>query len=252
MLQGKRLEFSGRFLAAYHNDASFYPEGSYTSYFIAKELSVTSRSKARTRPAQPIFRCDYHCKLDKSGEQWGRDGENKNIPGKTLEVKGIPAAFIKVSDVEAGIDPEPGYAHCGCRMDDLLFGRFLWKTLTVDSPETGIKEEGWEDFERLHPRLRRMMFKWWKESTGLSIHDIFLYDDRKVRPFPGANEDGHILFESSQYPHDLVKSKTLKTLNFWKEKYNAAFRTSESGNEHEKTVEGPAEIYGTDEEEFGE
>jgi hypothetical protein len=67
----------------------------------------------------------------------------------------------------------PGHLHCGCNEDDVLMDFYFWKTWSLTSELNGDKvTESMRD-QLMPPRLRAFVVHAFKNSTGLSIKDLY-------------------------------------------------------------------------------
>ncbi|KAG6823601.1 hypothetical protein H0H92_009694 [Tricholoma furcatifolium] len=110
--------------------------------------------------------CVYHHLHDRDGA--GQDGTGKYV------LNGMPnPRHINQSKAD-GVEPEPGFCHCGCTEENALFDFFFWKTweLSAQEDDGTVIRESLRD-QVLTPRLRAFFIQAFKTWTGISVDDIY-------------------------------------------------------------------------------
>ncbi|KAL0057909.1 hypothetical protein AAF712_015431 [Marasmius tenuissimus] len=159
-----------------HICASAYhcPEAGFFCYNLAKHCLESRESQ---------IKCIYHHKSDKSTKNYDRDGK-RQMTGVPME----PVAAGKRKKGSAGREKPAGakvakekeplrigedgrqYAHCGCAMDDAVWGFYLWKTLTISY---GGKTQPYGNWQLpMIPRLRNMVIDLLK-GQGVELEDVW-------------------------------------------------------------------------------
>ena len=69
---------------------------------------------------------------------------------------------------------EPGHMNCGCSIEDVLLEFFFWKTFIVMSSNPQIQTQFRVlDHNIIYPDMRRIWVQHWKQSTALTVEDIY-------------------------------------------------------------------------------
>ncbi|KAG6810510.1 hypothetical protein H0H92_011537 [Tricholoma furcatifolium] len=136
---------------------AFMPSAATRSRKLALEILTNNRTNVM---------CIYHHTYDKDGV--GQDGTG------TYKLNGMPFPRLTNSIKADGVEPEPGYMHCGCSEENALFDFHFWKTWQLSGTlEDGtFIQESLRD-QLLKPRLRAFVVQQFKQWTGLSIDDMY-------------------------------------------------------------------------------
>ncbi|KAJ8079460.1 hypothetical protein AAF712_013779 [Marasmius tenuissimus] len=173
--------------------ASHCPEAGRSCFNLAKDVLVSRRGQ---------LKCIYHYLVDKTSRVNDTKGDKDRLTGVpygpvkatkvvTAEGVGKSGAFNRLTLPKTSEGEE--YCHCGCRLEDAVWGLYLWKTGRISYNG---QEHGYER-QRKPPTPSERNF----EITRLKGLDITL--DRLWWYEPQVNHQGQVLHyrELSLYEH---------------------------------------------------
>lgn len=123
--------------------------------------------------------CRYHQSANKTGVQW--DGIDPSDVARAYELTGVhwDRRFIGHGNQKKGekaqhAPPMPGYGHCGCDIDSILWDLIFFKEASITSthPLVSGVSEGFGK-QPLQPRIRALFIDLMQARTGLAIDDLF-------------------------------------------------------------------------------
>ncbi|KAG6824603.1 hypothetical protein H0H92_006369 [Tricholoma furcatifolium] len=135
----------------------FMPSAASRTRKLALQLLTNNRTNVM---------CLYHHVHDRDGA--GQDGTGK------YTLNGMPNPR-RINQAKAdGVEPEPGFFHCGCTEENALFDFFFWKTweLSAQEDDSTVIRESLRD-QMLTPRLRAFFVQEFKTWTGISVDDLY-------------------------------------------------------------------------------
>ncbi|KAG6807138.1 hypothetical protein H0H92_008650 [Tricholoma furcatifolium] len=135
----------------------FMPSAASKSRKLAIQLLTNNRTNVM---------CVYHHLHDRDGA--GQDGTGK------YTLNGMPNPRHINQAKADGIEPEPGFLHCGCTEENALFDFFFWKTWQLSGQEDDgtVITESLRD-QMLTPRLRAFFVQEFKAWTGILVDDLY-------------------------------------------------------------------------------
>ncbi|KAG6823923.1 hypothetical protein H0H92_008596, partial [Tricholoma furcatifolium] len=139
------------------DNQEFMPNAASRTRKLAVQLLTNNRTNVM---------CVYHHLHDRDGA--GQDGTGKYV------LNGMPNPRHINQAKADGVEPEPGFFHCGCTEENALFDFFFWKTweLSAQEDDGTVIRESLRD-QMLTPRLRAFFIQAFKTWTGISVDDLY-------------------------------------------------------------------------------
>ncbi|KAJ8090493.1 hypothetical protein PM082_002381 [Marasmius tenuissimus] len=148
-------------------DASHCPEAGDSCFELAKQVLVTREGQ---------LKCIYHHKSDKTTRTNDKDAGKKD-EGEQKTKKG-PGPLVQLPVGDDGKE----HAHCGCTIEDAVWGFYLWKTIRISY---GGRTQGYGDHTPPLPRTCNFMITLLR-SRGVELQDVWRWrrDGAKYVPIP--------------------------------------------------------------------
>ncbi|KAK1221463.1 hypothetical protein PQX77_015727 [Marasmius sp. AFHP31] len=143
--------------------AGHCPEAGISCWDLARDCLVTKRGQ---------IKCIYHLQVDRSRKWDDTEKAMKGIPYEpvapiTVQEDSTTGSYERLR-VPRGKDFEP-YCHCGCRLEDAVWGLYLWKT-------GRIAYHGQEDYYDVPPTPAQRNFEITRlKSLGIELDDLWTH-----------------------------------------------------------------------------